>query len=151
MKTGWRNEGNVERRQCGFPSRVPFLALLPSLLLWATLSTTTKNTIMNELIFTARKRSLGQRNLFCTCLLFCSQGGGGLLPPPVVRPPFRCRPPECRSPLDAEPPWMQNPLDVDPSDAGPLGGTPPDADHPVGRSPRCRPPWMQTSQMQTPS
>ena len=103
MKTGWRKGGNVERRQCGFPSRVPFLALLPSLLLSVTLSTITKTTIMNELIFTARKRSLGKRNVLYTCLSFCSQGGGGLLPPLVVRPPFRCRPSECRSP------WMQNP------------------------------------------
>ena len=29
-------------------------------------------------IFTARKRSLGQGNIFYTCLSFCSRGGGGV-------------------------------------------------------------------------
>ena len=37
---------------------------------------------------TARKRSLGQGNIFCTCLSFCSQGGvpGQVLPRDQVSP-----------------------------------------------------------------
>ena len=51
-------------------------------------------------IFTARKRSLGQGNVFnsCACPSFCSQEGGGCLPPDRDLPPER-------DPLDRDPPY----------------------------------------------
>ena len=92
---------------------------------------------------TARKRSLGQGNVFTPVCHSVHRGKGVCLTPPH---------PECRpggevgqttqadsplnadsSPLDANS-WMQTPLDADPLDADP-----PDAD-----------PRMQTPQMQTP-
>ena len=51
--------------------------------------------IMNESIFSAHKRSLGQGNVFYTCLSFCSQRGGGLAHP-YRQTPSGCRPPWIR-------------------------------------------------------
>ena len=90
-------------------------------------------------IITARKRSLGQGNVFTPVCHSVHRGSAQPLP--------RCRPPQVQTPLG-----LGRPLDVDPSGCR--------LPHPgLGRPPGCRPPWMQTpwgwadppsSQMQTP-
>ena len=78
---------------------------------------------------TARKRSLGQGNVFTSVCL--STGGGGLHTPPDADPPVG------RPGGLGRPPWMQIPAPhTDPLDADPC---PPHTD-----APGCRPPGMQT-------
>ena len=109
------------------------------------------------LIFTARKRSLGQGNGF-TPVCHSVHRRGDLLPPhrqtwglgrpPQMQTPLG-RPSGCRPPWVGQtppgwadpsglgrPPWMQTPLPLG------VGQTPPDADPlGLGRPTRCRPPW----------
>ena len=96
-------------------------------------------------IFTARKRSLGQGNVF-TPVCHSVQGGGVLPNPPLdadsqgwADPLPGCRPtprvrqtPQMQTPSRlGRTPWMQTPLGL---------GRPPDANPPRCRSPpRCRP------------
>ena len=94
--------------------------------------------------FTTCKRSLGQGNVFFTCVPFCSQGVGGL------PNPWRQTLLWMQTPLDANPLGLGRPPTIGqtPLDTDPWGwADPPDAD-PLGLG---RLPWMQTPRIgQTP-
>ena len=73
-------------------------------------------------IFTARKRSLGQGNIFISvCQEFCSQGGStwagtppGRHTPPLGKPPRQTSPgqtPPWQTPPRQTPPWADTPRD----------------------------------------
>ena len=111
---------------------------------------------ISTLIITARKRSLGQGNVFTPVCHSCSQEGGWVCPTPLDadpsglgRPSLDADPPGCRppgwgrSPMDADPlprlgrgPWMHTPGLGRPPDIDPQGGQNPlDADPPgVGQT-----------------
>ena len=105
-------------------------------------------------IFTTRKWSLGQGNIFIgMCQEFCSQGG--CLPQCMLgyRPPRSRHPPEQTPPTGAEPPQSRHPMGADtplgadtsweqtPPGSRPLQSRhPPGADTPLGAdTPRSRP------------
>ena len=102
-------------------------------------------TFDNLWIFTARKRSLGQGNVFIPVCHSVHRGEGGL-PTPTHRqtcrgwvdPPPRCRPTLGRPPPIGRPGGVgQTPLDADPPVARPggVGQTPPPDADPLRQSP----------------
>ena len=84
---------------------------------------------MSKDIFTARKRSLGQGNIFSSmCQEFCSPGGGGVVPPGQVHPQAGT-PLDRSSPQTGTPPSQVHPL----ARYTPLAGTSPQAGNPPGQ------------------
>ena len=79
-----------------------------------------------RVIFTARKRSLGQGNIFSSvCQEFCSRGGGTW----AGTPPGQVHPPGRYTPQAGTPPWAGTP----PGRYTPLGRYTPQAGTPPGR------------------